>query len=156
MEIDENLKKLISEWAFRRGRETSPTSFLENPRLPESLLNQITIVEPFRSQAIKDALIYWSMPSGFGFGMEVFFPEKIEIAAFRDWRETVQNLTAQMEYCDHMDGTGCSRYDVKLERVGREAGEWRIIEIFSDAERPKMNKILEMMKDFFAKPDNQN
>ncbi len=156
MEIDENLKKLISEWAFRSGREAFPGSFLENPRLPESLLNQITTVEPFRSKAIEDAIIYWSMPSGFGFGMEVFFPEKVEIVAFRDWRETVRNLTAQMEYCDRMDGTDCSRYDVKLERVGREAGEWRIIEIFSDLERQKRSKILEMMKEFFAKPENQN
>ncbi|MET0752574.1 MAG: hypothetical protein ABWZ66_04345 [Pyrinomonadaceae bacterium] len=156
MEIDENLKKLISEWTFRSGREAFPGSFLENPRLPESLLNQITTVEPFRSQAIKDASVYWSMPSGFGFGMEVLFPAKVEIVAFRDWSETVQNLTAQMEYCDRMDGMDCSRYDVKLERVGREAGDWRIIEIFSDEERPKMNKILEMMKEFFAKPDNQN
>lgn len=156
MEIDENLKQLISEWAFRVGREASATSFLANPRLPESLLNQITTFEPYRARAIEDAKIVWAMPFAFGFGMELFFPETIEIVSFEDWRETVHNLTAQMEYCDHMDGTDCSRYDVKLERAGREAGVWRIIEIFSGEERAKMNEVFEMMKEFYAKPVNQN
>ena len=156
MEIDENLKKLLSDWAFRQGREASATSFLEDPRLPETFLDQITAFEPFRARAIEDAKILWAMPFAVGFGMELFFPERIEIVAFQNWDETVQSLTAQMEYSDRMDGADCSSYDVRLERVGREAGAWRIIEIFSQTERAQMLEILEKMKEFFAGPQDQN
>lgn len=147
---DENLKTLIADWAFRCGREASATEFLENPNLPETCLAQLTNVEPFRSQAIEDAKIYYSMPHGFGFGMELFFPEQVEIVSFQSWRETIYAFTAQMEYCVRTDGADCVRYDVKLERVGRENGAWRIIEIFNAAERVRMQKIIPAMKQIFA------
>ena len=147
---DENLKTLLSDWAFRRGREASVTDFLENPKLPETCLAQITGVEPFRAQAIADAKIYYSMPHGLGFGMELVFPDAVEIVSFQSWRETIHQFTAQMEYCERMDGTDCVRYDVKLERIGRENGAWRIIEVFDAAKRAEMRKILPAMKEFFA------
>lgn len=147
---DENLKILMSDWAFRRGRETSATEFLENPKIPETCLAQITEVEPFRAQAIEDAKIYYSMPHGFGFGMELFFPERVEIVSFQNWRETIHALNAQMEYCERMEGTTSVRYDVKLERIGRENGAWRIIEVFDATERERMQKMLPAMKEFFA------
>lgn len=153
MQIDENLKNLISDWAFRRGREASATAFLENPRLPETLLTNITAAEPFRSRAVADAKIVWSMPFAIGFGMELFFPETISVESFQSWRETVRNFTAQMEYCDRMDGTDCTRYDVRLERIGREDGEWRIIEIFDRDGREKMNKIAAGVKNLFTGKD---
>jgi hypothetical protein len=156
MEIDENLKKLISDWAFREGREASATSFLPHPHLPASLLDRITAREPFRARAIDDAKILWAMPFAPGFGMELFFPETISIEPFRNWSETVRDLTAQMEYSERMDADDRSGYEVRLERVGREAGEWRIIEIFSHSERTRMSEISEKMREFFAEPENQN
>lgn len=147
---DENLKILMSDWAFRRGREASATAFLENPEIPEDCLAQITAVEPFRSQAIEDAKIYYSMPHALGFGMELFFPETVGIVSFESWSETIHRFTAQMEYHERMDGTGYVGYEVKLERVGLEGGAWRIIEIFGAEERARMRKILQAMKELFA------
>jgi hypothetical protein len=151
--LDEKLKKLISDWAFRAGRAGLPVAFLETPQLPASLLSQITTLEPFRSRAIADAEIYWSMPLPFGFGMELFFPEAVEIAPFQNWPETVHEFTAEMEYCERMDLAECFRYEVKLERIGREGGEWRIIEVFSEAEREQMQRVFEITKDFSAKKE---
>jgi hypothetical protein len=144
------LKKLISLWAFRAGREANPTAFLESPRLPDDLLSRITSVEPFRSRAISDAEIYWTIPLPFGFGMELFFPEKIETEMFENWPETIRGFSAEMEYCERMEGRPVYRYDVRLERVGRARGEWRIIEVFGEAERGEMLKVLQITKDFHA------
>jgi hypothetical protein len=147
---DENLKTLMSEWAFRRGREASATDFLENPEIPEDCLARITDCEPFRSQAIEDAKIYYSMPFAIGFGMELFFPDAVEIVPFQSWRETIHALNAQMKYCERMDDADYIGYEVRLERVGREDGEWRIIEAFGAGERGRRRKILQSMKEFFA------
>lgn len=150
-EVDENLKNLITDWAFRKEREFYPTSFLENPALPEWLLSKITSVEKFRSQTIDDAKLYWEISLPFGFGMQLFFPDNIEIESFLNWRETIQNYKAEMEYCERMDGMTCDRYDVKIKRLGYENGEWKIIEIFNPKEREQMKKFVAFMKDFHSR-----
>ncbi len=148
---DEKLQKLIYDWAFRVGRENSAVTLLEDPPLPVWLLESITIYEPFRAQAIADAKLYWSIPLPFGFGMELFFPKSFEIASFQNWHESIHEFSAEMEYCERMDGMNCSRYAVTLERLGRESGAWRLIEIFNEKEREQTQKMFRFFKDLNAK-----
>lgn len=153
--MDESLKKLVWDWAFRSEREGVPTGLIENPKLPDWVLEKITSVEPFRAQVIEDATLYWAMPMPFGFGMELFVPENIEISPFQNWQETIRNFTAKMEYCEDMSGRECYRYEVKLERIGRENDEWRIIEIFDQTERAQTTKVFEFLKNLHAEKRNK-
>lgn len=146
LQMDESLKKLIWDWAFRVEREVNSLELIQNPSLPDWVLDKITSIEPFRSQAIEDAKIYWAMPMPFGFGMELFLPEKIETSPFQDWQETIHNFTAQMEYCERMDCLDCHRYDIKLERIGYEKGEWLIIKVFNESELIQFRKAFDFFK----------
>lgn len=155
MKVDECLKKLLSDWAFRSEREGFPTAFSENPHLPASILSRITSVEPFRAQAIEDATIHFALPMPFGFGMEIFFPETVELVPFQGWRKTIQNVSVQIEYCEHMDGTNCYRFNVNLERIGRENDDWKIIEVFSAEQRRQMRELFSEAKKNYACRENE-
>jgi hypothetical protein len=153
MKVDVCLKKLVSDWAFRRDREGFTTMFLENPHLPLTIQAQITDIEPFRSRAIEDAKLHYAMPIPFGFGMEMYLPKTFELVPYGEWRETIENLTFQVEYCKKIDGTDCRRYNLKIARIGRENGSWKIIEAFDEEERAEMLKAFREMKEFHARKE---
>lgn len=154
MKVDECLKKLLSDWALRTEREAFPTAFSENPHLPASILSRITSVEPFRARAIEDAGLHFALPMPFGFGMEIFFPETVKLVPFQNWNRTIQNLNVQVEYCERMDGTNCYRFNVGLERVGREDDDWKIIEVFNPEQRGQMQQMVLETKNFLATREN--
>lgn len=154
MEIDVCLKKLLSDWALRREREGFATKFLENPHLPALILMHITKVEPFRAQAIADAQLHFALPMPFGFGQEIYFPAAVEVVPFREWQETIQNLSVWIEFCERMDGTNLCRYTIGIERIGREDDNWKIIEVFNEAQRAELQKLFRETKDFLAQKEN--
>jgi hypothetical protein len=155
MKMDVCLKRLVSDWAFRRDREVFATAFLENPRVPAVIQAQITNVEPFRALAIEDARLHYALPMPFGFGMEIYFPDSVTLFPFQNWKKTIHNLTVQVEYCERMDGTDCYRYGVKIQRIGREDGDWKIIEVFDETERAEIRKAFLYLKNLRAeKKDN--
>jgi hypothetical protein len=86
--------------------------------------------------------------------MEIFFPGSVKLVPFDSWTKTIHNLTVQIEYCERMDGTDWCRYNVKIQRIGREDGDWKIIEVFDETEREEMQKAFLQWKDFYAKREN--
>jgi hypothetical protein len=154
MKMDVCLKRLVSDWAFRRDREVFATAFLENPRVPAVIEARITKVEPFRARAIEDARLHYALPMPFGFGMEIFFPANVKLVPFQNWRKTIHDLTVQVEYCERMDGTDCYRYNVKIRRIGLEDEDWKIIEVFDAAERKEIQKAFLHWKNFHARAKN--
>ena len=112
--------------------------------VPAHLLDKITIVEPWRRQAIEDARLLLSLPRQLGIGLEYHVEDELVPVAFGDWQETLQGVRLRISWSETMDSgaSGMPNTDQNVvhtfERLVREDGEWRFAEIWDDKNRQEM------------------
>jgi len=134
------LQDLIETWMRSKPLFTpNPFEIVERD-VPPHLAASITRYEPYRVQALADARIFLGIPLMAGIGLEFEIPEPIEMVPFAQWAQTISPLRIRLTWMRTMAGDIIDTSESTIARVGREAGEWRIISFFDEADRQAMAK----------------
>jgi hypothetical protein len=140
---DPALLDLLQQWFWARpiGIPWEPASHFIT-EVPASLAATITYHEPYRSQALQDALLWLQLPVLVGFGLEAIPVEPFVIRAVDHWKEAVSPLAVRLEWSLTMAGDEIDWTSDAIHCVTREAGQWRIVSLFSDAGRDDVRQLL--------------
>jgi hypothetical protein len=140
---DPALLNLLQPWFWARPSgipwEPAPQPITE---VPASLGATITHHEPYRSQALQDALLWLQLPLIVGIGLEAIPVEPFVIRAEEHWEEAVSPLFVRLCWSRTMAGDEIDWTSDGIHCVAREAGQWRIVGLFSDAERDTVRRLL--------------
>lgn len=110
--------------------------------VPARLVATITHNEPYRSQALQDAVLWLQLPLLVGIGLEAIPVEPFVIRAVEHWKEVVSPLAVRLEWSRTMAGDEIDWTSDGIHCVAREAGQWRMVSLFSDAGRDEVRRSL--------------
>jgi hypothetical protein len=140
---DPALLAILQTWFWSRPIDAS-LDFTPQPiqSIPAQLEATITHYEPYRSQALQDALLWLQLPLAVSIGLETIPIEPFEIRAIEHWQEAVSPLDLRLEWSVSMAGDEIDWTTDSIHCVAREAGQWRIVALFGDTQRVKVQEII--------------
>lgn len=140
---DPALLDLLRQWFWSRpiGLPWEPASHFIT-EVPASLAATLTYHEPYRSQALLDALLWVQLPLLVGIGLDAIPVEPFVIRVVDHWEEAVSPLGVRLCWSRTMAGDDIDWTSDAIHCVAREAGQWRIVSLFSDTARGEVRRLI--------------
>lgn len=143
MKVNSDLCDLLQQWFWARP-VGPPWNFVPQPvtTVPASLVATITHHEPYHSQVLQDALLWLQLPLLVGIGLEAIPVEPLAIRAIEQWEEAISPVPVYLSWSRTMAGDEVDWSSNSVHWVAKEAGQWRIVCLFSDEDREVAQQLI--------------